>query len=65
MDKKRIEKIRREATERVNRNAFVQFRIEPDVLDQLIKIANEKGAPVGTLARMWIIERLKQEQRTG
>ena len=60
--KKRIEKTRREATERVNKEALVQFRIEAHVLDALWAEANKRCLPVGVLARMWVLERLQQEQ---
>jgi hypothetical protein len=61
MDPKRIEKIRKEATERVNKEALVQFRIEPQIMDRLHAEANKLGLPVGTMVRMWVLERLNQK----
>ncbi len=61
MDVKRIKKIRKEATERVNKRAFIQFRIEPQILDQLYAEANKLGLPVGSMIRMWVMERLKRK----
>ncbi|MGH9552276.1 MAG: hypothetical protein ACRD3W_23015 [Terriglobales bacterium] len=61
MDPKRIEKIRKEATERVNKDALVQFRIEPQIMSQLYAEANKLGLPVGTMVRMWVLERLNQK----
>ena len=61
MDAKRIKKIRKEAAERVNKRAFIQFRIEPHIVDQLYVEANKLGLPVGTMIRMWVMERLKRK----
>ncbi len=61
MDRKRIEKIRKEATERVNKDALVQFRIEPKIMDRLYAEANKLGLPVGSMVRMWVLERLNQK----
>lgn len=61
MDPKRIEKIRSEATERVNKDALVQFRIEPKIMARLYTEANKLGLPVGTMVRMWVLERLNQK----
>jgi antitoxin component of RelBE/YafQ-DinJ toxin-antitoxin module len=61
MDKKRIKKIRKEATARVNKDALVQFRIEPEIMDRLYEEANKLGLPVGTMVRMWVMERLNQK----
>lgn len=61
MDKKRIEKIRKEATVRVNKEALVQFRIEPEIMDRLYEEANKLGLPVGTMVRMWVMERLNEK----
>lgn len=61
MDKKRIKNIRKEATVRVNKEALVQFRIEPEVMDRLYEEANKIGLPVGTMVRMWVMERLNEK----
>jgi antitoxin component of RelBE/YafQ-DinJ toxin-antitoxin module len=61
MDPKRVEKIRKEASERVNKDALVQFRIEPQLMDKLYVEANKLGLPVGTMVRMWVMERLNQK----
>ena len=61
MDRRRVEKIRKEATERVNKEALVQFRIEPHIMDQLYAEANKLGLPVGTMVRMWVLEKLNQK----
>lgn len=61
MDPKRISKIRNEATKRVNKDALVQFRIEPHHMDRLYEEANKLGLPVGAMVRMWVLERLNQK----
>jgi antitoxin component of RelBE/YafQ-DinJ toxin-antitoxin module len=61
MDPKRIAKIRQDATERVNKDALVQFRIEPQILNKLYAEANKLGLPVGAMVRMWVLERLSQK----
>jgi hypothetical protein len=61
MDPKRTANIRKEATERVNKEALVQFRIEPHIMDKLYAEANKLGMPVGTMVRMWVMERLNQK----
>lgn len=61
MDRKRIEKIRKEATTRVNKEALVQFRIEPEIMERLYEEANKLGLPVGTMVRMWVMERLNEK----
>ena len=61
MNPKRVNKIRKEATERVNKDALVQFRIEPEILDRLYAQANKLGLPVGAMVRMWVLERLNQK----
>jgi len=61
MDAKRIKKIRKEATERVNKDALVQFRIEPQFMNQLYAEANRLGLPIGSMIRMWVMERLKRK----
>ena len=59
---RRIEKIRREAGERLNKDAVVQCRVEARQMDQLQEIASAKGLSVSALTRMWLIERLQQEK---
>jgi antitoxin component of RelBE/YafQ-DinJ toxin-antitoxin module len=61
MKSKKIEKIRNEATSRVNKQPLVQFRIEPEIMDRLYEEANKLGLPVGTMVRMWVMERLNEK----
>ncbi len=61
MDAKRIKKIRKEATERVNKDALVQFRIESQIMIRLYAEANKLGLPIGSMVRMWVLERLNRK----
>ena len=58
---RRVEKIRREAGERLAKDAVIQCRVEPGQMDQIQEIARAKGLSVSALTRMWLIERLQQE----
>ncbi|MBI4473318.1 MAG: hypothetical protein HY646_11670 [Acidobacteria bacterium] len=59
---KRVEKIRREAAERLTKDAVIQCRVEIGQLDELQEIARAKGLSVSALTRMWLLERLQQEK---
>ena len=43
----------------------ISLRIDPDAIDQLKDIASRKGMGYQTLMRMWVMERLEQETKTG
>jgi hypothetical protein len=59
---KRVEKIRREAGERLTKDAVIQCRVEIGQMDELQKIASSKGLSISSLTRMWLLERLRQEK---
>ena len=59
---KRVEKIRREAGERLTKDAVIQCRVEIRQMDELQEIAGAKGLSVSALTRMWLLERLQQEK---
>ena len=59
---KRVEKIRREAGERLTKDAVIQCRVEMGQMDELQEIASAKGLSVSALTRMWLLERLRQEK---
>ncbi len=56
MNAERIEKIRKEATTRVNKEALVQFRIEPEIMDRLYEETKRLGLQVVTMVRMLVME---------
>lgn len=41
----------------------VTIRLDPDPLKQLRSMAHERGIGPTTLIRMWVLERLKEQQR--
>jgi predicted DNA binding CopG/RHH family protein len=41
----------------------ITVRLEPDMLSALTKEARERGIGPSTLARMWILEHLRREQK--
>jgi predicted DNA binding CopG/RHH family protein len=45
-----------------NLSQGITVRLDPDSLQQLRAQAHEKGIGPSTLARMWILERLRQKQ---
>ena len=51
-------------TEQLNstKSQNVTIRFEPATMNELKTYASEKGIGVTTLARMWILERLKVER---
>ena len=59
---KRVERIRREAAERLTKDAVIQCRVEMGKMDELQEIARAKGLSVSALTRMWLLERLRQEK---
>lgn len=54
--------LKRKAHERVLARGLVQFRLDADYMQRLLEIADSKGLGYGVLARMWICERLEEEQ---
>jgi predicted DNA binding CopG/RHH family protein len=45
-----------------NLSEGITIRLDPDTLEQLRTKAHEKGIGPTTLARMWILEHLRQQQ---
>ena len=58
---KRVERIRRAASERLTKDAVIQCRVEVGQMDRIQQIAKSKGLSASALTRMWLIERLQQE----
>jgi len=44
---------------------LISLRIDGDAIDRLKDISSRKGMGYQTLIRMWVMERLEQETRTG
>ncbi len=57
----RIDKTRALAHREVVMSGKIQFRLDSEIMELLLKTADERGTGAGVLARMWVIERLKAD----
>lgn len=60
---KRLEQGRAAARQRIIDRGIIAFRADPEMMDELLKIAERKRIPYGVLARSWVAERLHQEMQ--
>lgn len=59
--RKRIDKTKADARERVIERGLLQFRLDPELMRQLFEISDEVQVGPSVLARMWFVERLRVE----
>lgn len=59
--KERLDRLRGYAKKELSGRGTVQFRLDEELMLHLMHAADAKKMPVGTLVRMWMIERLNQE----
>jgi hypothetical protein len=57
----RVDKTRAEAHQRVVANGKIQFRLDPETMELLLRLADDRRTGAGVLARMWVCERLQHE----
>jgi hypothetical protein len=57
----RIDKTRATAHKEVVAAGKIQFRLDAQTMELLLKTADERCTGAGVLARMWVIERLRAE----
>jgi len=57
----RLERLRKEAKATLAAKGTVQFRLDEESMLRLMAAADSKKLPLGTLVRMWMIERLEHE----
>ncbi len=57
----RLKKLRAYAKKELSKAGTVQFRMDEESMLLLMKAADDKKVPLGTLVRMWTVERLKLE----
>jgi hypothetical protein len=57
----RLNKLRTQAKKEISVAGTVQFRLDEDTMLLLMKAADHKKIPLGTLVRMWTVERLSAE----
>ncbi len=58
---KRLADLREKAKKELSIAGTVQFRVGRETMLLLMKAADDKKVPLGTLVRMWTVERLKLE----
>jgi hypothetical protein len=58
---KRIEKTKADARQRVVKRGIMHFRADEEMMDQLLKVAQFKKLPVGSMVRSWVAEKLRKE----
>lgn len=57
----RLKRLRAYAKKELSVKGTVQFRLDEESMLLLMKAADDKKVPLGTLVRMWTVERLKLE----
>jgi len=57
----RLDKLRAQAKKEIAVAGTVQFRLDEETMLLLMKAADQKKMPLGTLVRMWTVERLVSE----
>ncbi len=60
----RVSKLRTQAKKEISVAGTVQFRLDEETMLSLMKAADKKKMPLGTLVRMWTVERLTSEGYT-
>jgi hypothetical protein len=59
--RKMLQEARRQAHKRVIKRGLIQFRVEEELLDHLLQIADHKKMPVSVLVRSWVAEHVREE----
>ena len=57
----KLDKIRKEAIERISKTEQLQIRLDPELWDALYKLAGQRRQPVSSMVREWITDRLAIE----
>lgn len=60
----RLNKLKTQAQKELSVAGTVQFRVDEETMLLLMKAADQKKMPLGTLVRMWTVERLETEGYT-
>jgi hypothetical protein len=56
-----LTRLRTQAKKEISVAGTVQFRLDEETMLLLMKAADQKKMPLGTLVRMWTVERLTSE----
>jgi hypothetical protein len=59
--KARFEKTRKAAHKRVVQRGTIQFRLDPETMETLLKLSYKLKTPAGVLVRMWTVQHLSKE----
>jgi len=57
----RLNNLRADAKKEISVAGTVQFRLDEETMLLLMQAADQKKLPLGTLVRMWTVERLAHE----
>lgn len=57
----RLKRLKKEAAKDLSVAGTVQFRVDEETMILLMRAADQKKVPLGTLVRMWTVERLAAE----
>ena len=57
----RLERVRQKAKKELAVKGTVQFRLDEESMLRLMRMADKKKLPLGTLVRMWTVERMDAE----
>ena len=60
---KRFEQGRASARKRVTERGTIAFRADAEMIDLLLQVAAHKRLPYGTMARSWVMDRLREEAK--
>jgi hypothetical protein len=58
----RLNRLRKKAKKDISIASTVQFRVDEETMLLLMEIADRKKLPLGTMVRMWTVERLSKEK---
>lgn len=58
----RLSRLRKQAKKDISIAGTVQFRVDEETMLLLMEIADRKKLPLGTMVRMWTVERLSSER---
>lgn len=58
----RLNNLRKQAKKDISIAGTVQFRVDEETMLLLMEIADRKKLPLGTMVRMWTVERLSSER---
>src|SRR5277367_1804014 len=61
----RAKKTSEAAHTRIVKDATVQFRLDQENMERLLKIADQQRTGVGVVCRNWVLDRLQKREKSG